>query len=420
MKTSVELREERAGIVTAARTILDLAKAESRDMTTEEEEAYDRHMVDVDKFKSKIDRIERLELAESELEAPGERRSLALNGRNHETRGERPSDVVIMDDFRHYMKTGETRASLRNHRSLSPELRDTIIGTDAKGGYLVAPVKLADDIVKLIDDMVFIRRLGTVTRVTDAKKLGIRKMITRMADADWTTEVGAVTEDTTMAWDRRDLEPYLLTKLAKMSLRTMYLVPEAESEVKDELSYKFGLTEEKAFLTGNGTSKPLGVFTASASGISTGRDVTALTTHTTTFDGDDLISIKYALKAPYRQRPSTAWVMHRDAVAKSMKLKDTTGQYLWAAGLVAGQPDRLLDLPLYESEWAPNTFTAGLYYCVLGDFKYYRIAEVIDLVIQRLTELYAATNEIGFIGRRWVDGAPVLEEAFARGKLALT
>ena len=40
------------------------------------------------------------------------------------------------------------------------------------------------------------------------------------------------------------------------------------------------------------------------------------------------------------------------------------------------------------------------------------------MMIQRLVELYAGTNEVGFIGRRWVDGSPVLEEAFSRLKLA--
>jgi hypothetical protein len=39
------------------------------------------------------------------------------------------------------------------------------------------------------------------------------------------------------------------------------------------------------------------------------------------------------------------------------------------------------------------------------------------LEIQRLDELYAATNEVGFIGRKYTDGAPVLETAFARVKL---
>jgi len=37
--------------------------------------------------------------------------------------------------------------------------------------------------------------------------------------------------------------------------------------------------------------------------------------------------------------------------------------------------------------------------------------------IQRLVELYAETNEIGFIGRLETDGMPVLEEPFVRMKV---
>ena len=38
--------------------------------------------------------------------------------------------------------------------------------------------------------------------------------------------------------------------------------------------------------------------------------------------------------------------------------------------------------------------------------------------VQRLVELYAETNQTGFIGRVETDGMPVLAEAFARVKLA--
>ena len=39
------------------------------------------------------------------------------------------------------------------------------------------------------------------------------------------------------------------------------------------------------------------------------------------------------------------------------------------------------------------------------------------MMIQRLNELYARTNQVGFIGRLETDGMPVLGEAFARVKL---
>jgi HK97 family phage major capsid protein len=188
------------------------------------------------------------------------------------------------------------------------------------------------------------------------------------------------------------------------------------------LGYKFGVTEEKAFLTGNGTGQPLGVFTASASGISTARDVTAATT--TSFTADNLIDMKYSLKQGYQQDAATAWVLSRTAVklARKLKVASTTGgndlEYIWQPGITGGAPDRILDIPYYMSEYAPATFTTGLYVAVLGCFRFYKIAQVQEMMIQRLVELYSGTNEIGFIARRWVDGAPILEEAFSRLKLA--
>ena len=55
---------------------------------------------------------------------------------------------------------------------------------------------------------------------------------------------------------------------------------------------------------------------------------------------------------------------------------------------------------------------------MIADFSYYWIADALDMRIQRLVELYAATNQVGFIGRLETDAQPVLAEAFSRVKLA--
>ena len=52
----------------------------------------------------------------------------------------------------------------------------------------------------------------------------------------------------------------------------------------------------------------------------------------------------------------------------------------------------------------------------VGDFSYYHIVDALNMQVQRLTELYAESNQTGYIGRAEVDGMPVLEEAFARLK----
>jgi HK97 family phage major capsid protein len=191
-----------------------------------------------------------------------------------------------------------------------------------------------------------------------------------------------------------------------------------ESLVRAELSYKFGITEEKAFLQGTGSGQPIGVFVASASGglgISTGRDVSTGNS-ATEIKADNLIDVKYSLKAQWRK--NATWIFHRDAIKQIRKLKTGAGDYLWKAGISSDRPDTILDFPLRESEYAPNTFTTGLYVGILGDFSYYLIVTALDMRVAVLNELYAETNEIGYIGRMEVDGAPIRENAFARVKLA--
>jgi len=107
----------------------------------------------------------------------------------------------------------------------------------------------------------------------------------------------------------------------------------------ERLAYKFGVTEEKAFMTGNGSGQPLGLFTASADGISTGRDVSTGNT-TTAIQFDGLIEAKYSVKGAYWA--NAKWLFHRDAMKNISKLKDGEGQYLWLPSVREDEPDRLL------------------------------------------------------------------------------
>ena len=70
------------------------------------------------------------------------------------------------------------------------------------------------------------------------------------------------------------------------------------------------------------------------------------------------------------------------------------------------------------SEYAPNTYTAGKYAAVYGDFRTgYMICDGDGLYIQVLNELYAPNNSIGYLVEYFGDGAPVVGEAFARLKI---
>lgn len=217
-----------------------------------------------------------------------------------------------------------------------------------------------------------------------------------------------------MRFGARELTPHPLAKRIKVSRTLLRKVPNAEGIVRARMAYKFGTTMERAYLLGNGAGQPLGLFVASSQGISTGRDVATDNT-ATAITADGLINAKYALKSQYQR--TAAWMFHRDAVKQIVKLKDGEGQYLWLPSLRENEPDSLLGRPLYQSEFVPNTFTANQYVGMLGDYRWYWVADSLNFELQRLDELYSETNQVGMIGRWESDGMPVLEEAFVRVKL---
>ena len=228
-------------------------------------------------------------------------------------------------------------------------------------------------------------------------------------------ELGTGNEDTSMSFGKRELSPKPLAKRIKVSNKLLRLNPDVEGLTIERLAYKFAISLEKAGLTGSGANQPLGVFTASDNGIPTSRDVaTGNTTTALTFDG--IKEAKYSLKAGYWREAN--WLFHRTAIKNLAKLKDGEGRYVWQNSVQAGQPDLLEGLPVGVSEYVPSTFTAGLYVGILGAFRYYHWADALDFSVQRLNELYAATNQTGFIGRLESDGMPVLAEAFVRVTLA--
>ncbi len=99
-------------------------------------------------------------------------------------------------------------------------------------------------------------------------------------------------------------------------------------------------------------------------------------------------------------------------------LKTGDGQYIWRQGTVVGEPDRLLGLPITETEWMPYAASSGLYFSLLGDFSWYWIVYELSMEMQRLIELRARTNENEYLFRAKLDAGPMLEEAFSRGKRA--
>ena len=439
MKTINQIRQERAKLIADARAINDRATAEKRDMNAEERQQFDRIMdVSLGELDNQIKeaenhdrRMKQLADEESRMQESAGRKSdpnplpggatraddspkeyrYTVNGRNRVIPliGARASSAYDRA-FRRQLTTSIASLSAEDQRALQMD-------SDTTGGFLVGPQMFVAQLIQAVDNLTFVRGIANVLPpVQRAESLGAPTREADVADSDWTAEIATGSEDSSLTFGKRELKPHPVAKLIKISkklLRAAAIDP--EGIVRDRLAYKMGVTQEKAFLTGSGAGQPLGVFTASSDGISTGRDVSTGNS-TTAIGADGLFEAKYSLKVQYWK--TAQWAFHRDGVKQISKAKDGDGQYLWQPGLTVGNPDRLLGFPVNISEYVPNTFTTGLYVGILGDWSHYWIADALDMQIQVLLELYAATNQNGYILRAETDGAPVLEEAFARVKLA--
>jgi HK97 family phage major capsid protein len=449
-KTILELQAERNTAVKAARAIQDKADADGkRALTATEGEQFDGFMAGADALLKQIEeqqaeqkRAERLSSAEASLDKRAERRTnsnpegdapatpnvvkFSKRGRGaHTTREITLSGPTASEQYqrafslgmRQFLNAQMSQAEMAEFGRLRQELFAMQVDIDTSGGFLVAPQQFLAQIIQAVDDLVFIRQLANVMTLTGATSLGIPTRTADAADSDWTSELATGNVDTALAFGKRELNPHPLAKRVLISNKLLRASAiNVEDYVVERLAYKFGITQEKAFMTGDGIQKPLGIFTASANGISTARDV--LTGSVNNFTADALITAKHTLKVQYWN--DSRWVFNKGAVSKIRQLKDNNNQYLWnpggfaGRGLIEGNPDILLDRPIVYSEYAPNTFTTGLYVGILGDFDEYWIVDALSLQMQRLVELYAATNQTGLIGRMELDGAPVLEEAFVR------
>ena len=281
------------------------------------------------------------------------------------------------------------------------------------GGYLVAPRRVVNRLLKGIDDQVRLRSLATVERVGRAQSLGVPTLDTDFSDTDWVAELSSGSDDELVFGDR-ELNPHPSAKRVKVS-NTLLAAPgmDVESVVMQRLQYRYAATAEKAYMTGDGARKPLGLFTPSANGIPTTRDKTGGTSQVV--DYALLAGMVYNQKEAYW--PNCRWIFNRVILEDIRTLTNPNGQYIWQPNFQQGQPQTVLGFPIVSSEFAPAGKTTGSYIGVFGDFRFYWILDALNVTVQRNPFLYQEKNQTGFFARYEGDGAPVLAEAFTRGKL---
>ena len=390
--TVTELIENRNKAWNAAKAFVETRRDKDGILSEEDAKTYSEMEQKVKNYSAEIDRMQAMEAMERDLALPTSAPITAkpMNGAS--------------DEEETGVKSKAYRKSFWNamrQKVVRPEVMNALqVGTDSEGGYLV-PDEFEHTLVEALQEENIFRKLAHIIQTAS----GDRKIpvVASKGTASWVDEEGSITESDD-SFGQVSIGAYKLGTLIKVSNELLNdSVFPLEGYISKEFARRIGAKEEDSFFNGDGDGKPVGIFHSTG-----GAQVGVTAASTSAITADEIIDLFYSLGAPYRKK--AVWVLN-DATVKSIrKLKDGNGNYLWQPALTADTPDTLLGRPVYTSTSVP-TIASGAKVIAFGDFSFYWIADRQGRIFKKLSELYATTDQTGFVATQRVDGKLILPEA---------
>lgn len=392
MSKILELRNKRNTLWEQTKNFLEQHRGENGLVASDAVEQYNKMAQEVKDLGTEIERLEQQAQIDAQLAAPT---STPVHG-NPKTgapkdKDNRPTATAEYSDAFWNM--------IRARGSYGEIVGALSIGQDSEGGYTV-PDEFEKKLVQALEDNNLFRGLATVIRTSS----GTRKIPIAQdnGEASWIDEGEEIPESDT-TFSQTMLSAYKLGTMIKISNE---LLNDSAFDLATYIAQRFGVrmgnAEERAFITGDGVGKPLGLLDDACAQVG----VTAAAVDKVTFD--EIFKLYYSLRAPYRKKAQ--FLCNESMVLQLMTLKDNNGNYIWKPGLDIGKPDTLLNRPLRTSSFMPG-LAAGNKAMTFGDYSYYWIADRQNRTFRRLNELYARTDQVGFMTTQRVDGKLILPEA---------
>ena len=353
-------RDKQDALIAESTKIIDSATAKSRDLTAKETAKIKANCDEFDGLVTVVRAIEQ----EAELDRP--------LGRLTE-----PDDMPADSTYRPRAQTrprprarvsgnGSDRRVLAHFADVmrgAKPMAAMSVGSDPSGGSFV-PEQID---ARILDQLVNISPIRRIAEVVNTNTSDFVKVVNRRgASSNWGNEATTHTETNTPIL--AEIRPPSGELWAYPSVTTWLLddsMFNVQAFLEENVSVEFAFQEGSAFVNGDGVNKPRGFVTYDTVTTSDAtRDFGTLqhvaATSSTVVTADELIDLVYTLSPAYRQGPSVAWVFNTTTAAEIRKLKDDQSRFLWADGLVPGQPAQLLGFPVVEAEDMPATATGNL------------------------------------------------------------
>ena len=390
MNKILALREKRANLWNETKAFLDSHRGEDGMVSAEDNATYEKMEADVVALGKEIERLERQAAIDREMDQPTTAPLVSAPvAKNPEQKAGRASDE--------YKKAFWNQMRGRN----TYEVRNALqVGELTEGGYTV-PDEFEHQLIEGLEDENIMRGLvHTIRTGSGDHKIPI---VASHGTGSWVEEEGTIPESDD-AFSQLSLSAH---KFATMIRISRELLNDSAFDLAVYIAHEFvrraGAAEEQAILTGDGSHKPIGLLHDTL-----GAQVGVTAASATAITADELIDMQHSLKSGYRRK--ACWIMNDATISAIRKLKDGQGQYIWQPGIKEGAPDMLFNQKVLMSNYMP-LIASGNKVILYGDFSYYWLAEREGRTLERLNELYAVTDQVGFKMTERLDGRLILPEA---------
>jgi len=362
--------ELRRNALHEARSILERAAEEKRDLNAEEEASYVRANADIDARSARIaglmeDAAKAADIEAAVRTAPEVREDRAL-------REASDFDVVRA------LASGEIRTATFERRDLNTSDDSAVV---PQSFYAILQQKMQYQGPML--DTNVVTQLNTASG--EDIKVPVetsRPAASAIAEATAITPLDPVFSNITL----KSQKVAVLTKVSRELLTDSGI--DIVSYLAASLGKSVGIRANALLTVGTGTVQANGVVTASSLG------VTGATALTGAFTADNLIDLAHSVDSDY-VREGANFMMRRSSLGALRKLKDTAGQYLYVPTTSAGNPDTFAGYGVLEN---PDVVATALSAksVLFGAFSSYHVRQVGGIEIARSDDAYFNTDEVGF------------------------
>ena len=360
-----------------AKSLLDAAAAEKRDLNAEENAKYEKISADLD-ARAKV--IETLK-----ADAVREERAVeAMRGLESQAR---PVEVSKADQSDAEAIRSLAKGEIRSYEFEKRDVLKSSTGSPVPTSFYDQVLLLARYVGGPLDT-------STILNTAGGENLQIPSLATYSSGTAFGEGV-AIGESDPAFNSFITLGAYKYSFLTQVSRE---LVEDAGIDIlgfiAEQVGNSLGYSVNNKLTNGTGTVEPFGIVNRAGSGV-TGTAISAT--------ADNLIDLVYSVDTAGRRLPGTGFMMNAASVANVRKLKDGDGSYLFAPSLSADANDLLLGYPIFENPTMSNAGSA-VKSVLFGHLPSYFVRSVGGIKLDRSDDFAFANDLVTFRATFRVDG----------------